>query len=97
MLAYFLLFLSILTAVAGQVLLKFGMTKRPTFQVHQVLTLVTDWHVVLGVVSYGISTLLYFSVLSSLELSFAYPTVSLGYVFVIIMSKIFFGETITLN
>ena len=48
-----------------------------------------------GFACYGIATLLYLKVLARLDLSLAYPTVSLGYVLVIVMSKVFFKERIS--
>jgi multidrug transporter EmrE-like cation transporter len=96
LMAYFLLLLAIVTGVAGQLLLKHGMSQRPNFQLAEALLLVRDLPVVSGFLCYGVSTLLYFKVLASLDLSLAYPTVSLGYVLVIVMSKIFFGERVSL-
>lgn len=48
-----------------------------------------------GIISYGISFLLWIKVLSKVELSYAYPMVSLGYVLVMIFSYFFFKENIT--
>jgi multidrug transporter EmrE-like cation transporter len=42
-----------------------------------------------------VATLLYFKVLASLDLSLAYPTVSLGYVLVIVMSRVLFKEPVS--
>ncbi len=39
-----------------------------------------------GIISYGVSFLLWIKVLSKVELSYAYPMVSLGYVLVMIFS-----------
>jgi multidrug transporter EmrE-like cation transporter len=96
MTAYLLLLVSILLGVAGQLLLKRGMSQRPDFQVRDLVTLAHDFSVVGGFCCYGISVLLYFKVLASLDLSLAYPTVSLGYVLLIIMSKMLFGEPVGL-
>ena len=93
--AFILLAFAIITAVAGQLLLKVGMSRRPNFQLGDVLELSRDPYVLGGVFSYGMSTLSYFSVLSKLDLSLAYPSISLGYVLVILCSKIFFGEEIS--
>jgi multidrug transporter EmrE-like cation transporter len=95
MTAYILLFFAIITAVAGQLLLKHGMSMRPNFNMSSVLELPRDPYIMGGVFSYGISTLLYFNVLSKLELSLAYPSISLGYVLVILMSKILFNENVS--
>jgi multidrug transporter EmrE-like cation transporter len=93
--AYALLLLVIIIGVAGQLLLKQGMSRhRGGFQLSALPTLARNWAVMVGFACYGLSTLLYFQVLSRLDLSLAYPTVSLGYVLVIILSRLFFNEKI---
>lgn len=92
---YVMLLLAIVTSVAGQLLLKRGMSNRPGFQVRQVLSLTRDPAVVGGFAAYGVSTLLYFRVLASLDLSVAYPSVSLGYVLIIILSRVLFRESVS--
>ena len=75
--------------------LKYGMSQRPDFRVKELLSLATNLPVVAGFMAYGLSTLLYFKVLVSLDFSLAYPTVSLGYVLVVLFSKIFFNEPVS--
>ena len=94
--AYGLLLVAILLGVVGQLLLKRGMSQYPEFQVGQLLKLVKNPFVVGGFMSYGFSTLLYFRVLASLDLSLAYPTVSLSYVLVILASKMLFKEQVSI-
>ncbi len=94
--AYGLLLIAILLGVVGQLLLKRGMSQHPDFQVAQLLTLIGDPFVIGGFASYGFSTLLYFKVLASLDLSLAYPTVSLSYVLVILASKMLFKEQVSI-
>ena len=93
---YFLLFLAILIGVAGQLCLKFGMGRQPKFRIVDVISLFRDWPILLGFGCYALSTVLYLQVLARLELSLAYPTVSLGYVLVIVMSRILFNEAVSL-
>lgn len=93
--AYALLLVVIAIGVAGQLLLKQGMLQhRGGFQLSALPALAQNRAVIAGFGCYGLSTLLYFQVLSRLDLSLAYPTVSLGYVLVIILSKLFFNESI---
>ncbi len=92
---YVLLFVAIVLGVVGQLLLKYGMSKRPDFRLQDLFSLVREVSVVGGFLSYGFSVLLYFKVLETLDLSLAYPTVSLGYVLVILLSKLFFQEPVT--
>ena len=93
--AYLLLLVAILFGVAGQVLLKHGMSRRPEFRLSDFWSLARDVHILAGFCCYGIGTLLYFQVLARLDLSLAYPTVSLGYVLVIVMSRLLFKESVT--
>jgi multidrug transporter EmrE-like cation transporter len=86
--------MAILLSVTGQLLLKFGMSRRPEFRLLEITSLWHNWPVLLGFGCYGLSVLFYFKVLAQLELSLAYPTVSLGYVLVIVLSRILFKETV---
>lgn len=97
MTAYALLLVSIILGVGGQLLLKQGMLKQPNFQLGDIFALTHNFHVIGGFGCYGISVLLYFKVLADIDLSVAYPTVSLGYVLVILVSKMFFKEVVSLT
>jgi multidrug transporter EmrE-like cation transporter len=92
---YIVLMTAIVLGVAGQLLLKFGMKRHPAFRVSETAALVRNWPVLAGFGCYGISVLLYFQALAKLELSLAYPTVSLGYVLVIVMSRLLFNESVS--
>jgi multidrug transporter EmrE-like cation transporter len=93
--ALVLLLVSIISAVAGQLLLKQGMSRHKSFSLAELLILGRDPFIVGGFFCYGSSLLTYFKVLESLPLSFAYPTISLGYAFVVIMSRAIFKEPIS--
>ena len=93
---YALLITSIAIGSAGQILLKLGMSRRPNFQVKDFVSLFQDLPIVGGFCCYLIATAMYFKVLASLDLSVAYPTVSLSYVLIIIGSRIFFNEPVSL-
>ena len=92
---YGLLLIGIMIGVVGQLLLKYGMSRQPGFRLSDIATLPRNLPVVSGFGCYGLSTVLYHSVLARLELSLAYPTVSLGYVLVIIMSRVLFKEPVS--
>jgi len=94
---YVLLLLAILIGVAGQLLLKFGVVRQPGFRISDLAGVLRNWPVLMGFGCYGLSTVLYLQVLAKLELSLAYPTVSLGYVLVIVMSRILFKEVVSLT
>ena len=92
---YILLLLAILVGVAGQLLLKFGMARQPEFRVVDMTSLLRNWPVLTGFGCYGLSTVLYLQVLAKLELSLAYPTVSIGYVLVIVLSRVLLKESVS--
>src|SRR5437870_6529568 len=93
--AYSVLLVAIIIGVCGQLLLKHGMSRQPGFRFGEIGGLIRNLPVMGGVCCYGLSTVLYLSVLAHLELSLAYPTVSLGYVLVIIMSRAVFKEPVS--
>lgn len=93
--AYALLLVAIGLGVVGQLFLKHGMSRRPSFGLGELWLVARDFYVISGFLCYGLSVLLYLKSLASLDLSLAYPTVSLGYVVVILLSKLFFDERIS--
>ena len=92
--AYSVLCVAILIGVSGQLLLKYGMSRWPGFRLGDLAVIFRSLPIVSGFCCYALSTLLYLAVLARLELSLAYPTVSLGYVLVIIMSRLVFKEPV---
>ncbi len=97
---YLILFVSVLLAVIGQLLMKQGMNQFGSFPITQIVQktipmLLNPW-VFFGFVSFGVSSIFWLAVLSRLNLSIAYPMVSLAYVVVAIASVIFFKENVTL-
>ena len=56
----------------------------------------TEWYLVGGVACYGLSLLFWLYVLSRLELGKAYPMVSLGYVFTLLLGRLVLGEPVGL-
>lgn len=91
----FFLLTAILLGACGQLLLKQGMASHPGFHLRDVGALARSPAVVGGFGCYGLSVLLYFKALADLPLSFAYPTVALGYVLVILASRWRFGERVS--
>lgn len=94
---YAVLIIAISLGVSGQFLLKRGMSRRPDFKIKDILSLMGDFPVIFGFLCYGISTLLYLRALADLDLSLAYPTVGLSYVFIVILSQIFFKEQVSIT
>lgn len=86
-------------AVAGQLCLKHGMTRLGEMKsaarlVQNIPELFKSVWVLIGLIAYIVSTLIWMVVLKLADLSFAYPFISLSYVFVIIASRIVFRENI---
>ncbi len=92
---YLLLLIAIVFGVMAQLLWKLGMSRRPSFRLKELAALAGELPILAGFICLGISILLYLQALANLNLSVAYPAVSLGYVLVIIMSKVCFKEPIS--
>lgn len=96
-----LILTSVFLGAFGQILVKYGATRfsENLFNqgiLHSISTLITNIPVVTGAFLYGISFLIWIKVLSKVELSYAYPMVSIGYIFVMVFSYFVFKENITL-
>lgn len=83
--------LSVLLGSLGQVTLKIGADKLGTFSfgLDTIFKMIKIPEILIGVVFFGLSFLLWIKVLTKSDLSYAYPMVSLGYVNVIILSYFF--------
>jgi len=98
---FFAIFVSILLAVFGQLLLKIGMLRIGRFSisisnvVQQYARILLNPFVIAGIVGFGLSMLVWLYVLSRLELSIAYPFVALNYVLILFASHFFLKEAIT--
>jgi len=95
-----LILISILLGVFGQLSMKRGMTIVGQISLNEffsarIFSIILNSYVFLGISLYVAATALWLVVLSNEELSFAYPLISLGYIFVAVFSKIFFGENLT--
>lgn len=98
-----ILFSSILLGALGQVLLKCGVNRIENInlgwpEIYQTLiTIFTNVWIVSGIICFVSSMILWIKVLSNMELSKAYPSVSLSYVIVFVLSIILFHESISPN
>lgn len=77
----------------GAVFLKGG-AQRLEFRVKALLT---NWHLAAGVAMYLLSSFFFLLGIRNGELTVLYPMVSLGYVWTLLWSKIFFGEAMSKN
>jgi multidrug transporter EmrE-like cation transporter len=62
---------------------------------NMILSALTNWRLAAGVLAYLISSVFFVFGLRHGELSVLYPLVSLGYLFTLLWSRLFFGEPFT--
>jgi len=99
---FLLLFICVALGVIGQLSLKHGMNAIGEIELDIARTpslLLRSFgnpFVLLGYILYGISSLSWLIILSRVELSLAYPMISIGYVLVVILSRVLFDEHVTL-
>ncbi len=98
---YVLLIVAITMSVTGELLLKQGMNQVGGLSLHP-STIVADlWRsftspfVLLGFVAVFGGSIFWLSVISRVQLSFAYPMLSLGYILMMIASWLFLKEDVT--
>jgi multidrug transporter EmrE-like cation transporter len=96
-----LIFLDVVLNVAGQLSLKYGMSQMGNFTISLstlppvFLKAATNLNVILGLICYGLGFLVWLIVLAKAEVSYAYPLISLGYVFTAILARLMFGEAVS--
>ncbi len=87
--------------VGGQLLLKQGMSAdrdvvdRVSEVIPRLLKAALNPVVIAGFVLYGLSAALWLIILTRAELSWAYPLLSMGYVLVVLLSRVLFHEAVT--
>jgi drug/metabolite transporter (DMT)-like permease len=98
-----LIFVDVVLNVAGQLSLKFGMSKMGNFSLSLptlasvFLRAATSPYIILGVICYGMGFMVWLIVLAKAEVSYAYPMISLGYVFTAVLAWHLFGEHVTVT
>lgn len=96
-----LILTSVFLGAIGQVLVKYGAVNlelnfTSKYIISSILSILKNAPVMLGIISYGVSFLLWIKVLSKVELSYAYPMVSIGYVLIMFFSYFIFKENISI-
>jgi len=95
-----LILMDVILNVTGQLSLKYGMARIGNFSISLsalppvFLKAATNIYVLLGLVCYGLGFMVWLIVLSKAEVSYAYPLISLGYVFTAILARAMFGEAV---
>jgi multidrug transporter EmrE-like cation transporter len=98
-----LILLDVFLNVTGQLSLKYGMAKIGNFSLSLstlppvFIKAATNIYVLLGLLCYGLGFMVWLIVLSKAEVSYAYPLISLGYVFTAILARALFGEAVGLT
>lgn len=94
-----LILTSVLLNCFAQLLIRKGMLQlgevAPLAMLHNLGSLITNIWLWLAMICYGISILLWMSVLSKAEVSFAYPFLSIGYVVSAILGYFLFAESLS--
>lgn len=96
-----LLALTVLFNVLGQVFIKQGMTVAGTVEgeasavVQTFLRGFTTPWIWAGLAAYGLGSLLWMAVLSRVDLSIAYPALSLGYILIVLVSWLALREPVS--
>ncbi len=89
--------------VTGQLSLKYGMSQFGNFSVTaesllpEFLKAAINPYVLIGLLCYGMGFMVWLIVLAKAEVSYAYPMISLGYVFTAILAKAMFGEAVSVT
>ena len=90
-----------LLLASSQVFLKQGLDKIGGFSIHfntllsDVMPLIKSYQIWMGVLCTSISALFWLTVLSKIELSVAYPLISISYIFGYLAAIFFLGESVS--
>jgi drug/metabolite transporter (DMT)-like permease len=99
-----LIFAAVCLEVAGQILYKAGLNREPVVQgslrypANLLLfarQAITNWRVLLGLGVYVAEVLLYWVVLSRVDVSYAFPMMSMSYVILMASSRLFLHEKVS--
>lgn len=95
-----LILISVFLGAMGQVLVKYGAVNLEInftikYLIPSIIGILKNLPVMLGIISYGLSFFIWIKVLSKVELSYAYPMVSIGYIITMIFSYFLFKENIS--
>jgi multidrug transporter EmrE-like cation transporter len=98
--AMVLLLVAILFSVTGELLLKHGMTRIGLLDLSKLLPMIPrlagNPHILMGLGSIGVGAVFWLSVISRVDLSWAYPMLAIGYVLVLLFSSLILKEHVPL-
>jgi drug/metabolite transporter (DMT)-like permease len=94
---FLLLLLNILMLAGGQTLWKLGLSRHSfTFSVTGIIKMLFSPIIFTGLVIYALASVVWFYIISKVDLSTAYPMQSLCYIFVSVAGLVLFKENISL-
>ncbi|MDF2531561.1 MAG: transporter [Clostridia bacterium] len=94
-----LILTSIIMGAVGQILLKVGANRLGSinFNIEGLLSIIKNYYIIIGLVLFGTSFLLWVKILTKNDLSYVYPMVSISYIIIILASRFLFNEPFTIN
>lgn len=99
---YLYIFLCVVLNVISQLLLKTGMNTIGHFQMEATnllntsIKIATNPNIIIGLLLYGLSFALWLVALSRLDVSLAYPLLSIGYIIMPFVAYLFLGEVLSI-
>ena len=99
---FLLILLGVLLNAAAQLLLKAGMTQIGHFEFSMAnafpvgMKVITNFPIVAGLAAYVVSVGVWLLVLSRVQVSYAYPMLSIGYVVNAVAAYFLFGESLSI-
>lgn len=103
MFAIVLVLICVFAGAFGQIIWKQGMSRMDKINsvddllsAKLILSILTNKYIIIGIALYGLSVVLWLAAMSTLDVSYMYPLLSLAYVVVAFFAVVFLGEVITL-
>ncbi|MEZ4650552.1 MAG: EamA family transporter [Candidatus Eisenbacteria bacterium] len=94
-----IVFIAVCFSVTGELFLKAGMNDIGAFGFSNLLPtmgkILTHPRILTGFASIGVGAVFWLAALARVELSWAYPMLSLGYILALVLSALFLGESIS--
>jgi multidrug transporter EmrE-like cation transporter len=104
MFAVTLVLICVVAGALGQIIWKQGMSTmdkingfEDLLKIETIYSIFTNIYIVLGLIIYGYVFILWLAALSTLDVSFMYPMLSLAYVVTAIFAFLFLGESIAFS
>jgi multidrug transporter EmrE-like cation transporter len=104
MFAVTLVLICVVAGALGQVIWKQGMSTmdkingfEDLLKIKTILDIFTNKYIIIGLILYGSVFILWLAALSTLDVSFMYPLLSLAYVVTAVFAFVFLGETVAFS